>query len=183
MKTTALFKNLQMVFVAIMCLTSLCACSSDDDDINGGGNGSTNTLMISGKSYGSLPYAQFIDWGDGYASFIFSNVRMVNAGANTPITFLSVRIPYTSSGIPQGSFTTDADADFDVNRVASTQECELTGWCLKLAMTVNRLGDKYVVDFSTNDLHIFHSDEETGNGQTGTLTLHYEGSVEVVSNY
>lgn len=183
MKAIISFKNLQMVLMTIMCLTMFCACGSDDDDtIGGGGSGSANEMMISGKSYGSLPYGQFSDWGDGYALFIFSNIRMVNAGTDTPFTFLSVRIPYTTSGIPQGTFSTEADADFDVNRIASTGKCDLTGWCMKLTMTVARSGDKYTVDFSTSDLHIFHSDEETGNGQSGSLTLHYEGNLEVVKN-
>lgn len=183
MKAITSFKNLQKVLMTIMCLTMFCACSSDDYDTTGGdSSGSANELMISGKSYGSLPYGQFIDWGDGYASFIFSNIRMVNAGTTTPITFLSVRIPYNTSGIPQGTFSTEADADFDVNRIASTGKCDLTGWCMKLIMTVVKSGDKYIVDFSTSDLHIFHSDDETGNGQSGSLTLHYEGFLEVVNN-
>lgn len=78
MKQIISFKNLQMVLIAIMCLTMFCACSSDDDDTTGGGgSGSANELMISGKSYGSLPYGQFVDWGDGYASFIFSNIHCI----------------------------------------------------------------------------------------------------------
>lgn len=183
MKAMISFKNLQVVLMTIMCLTMFCACSSDDDDTTGdSGSGSANEMMISGKSYGSLTYGQFIDWGDGYASFIFSNIRMVNAGTDIPITFLSVRIPYNTSGIPQGIFSTNADADFDVNRIASTGKCDLTGWCMKLTMTVARSGDKYIVDFSTSDLHIFHSDDEAGNGQSGSLTLHFEGNLEVVNN-
>ena len=117
-----------------------------------------------------------------FRSLTLRNIRLVNAGTTTPITFLSVRIPYNNSGIPQGTFSTEADADFDVNRITSTGKCDLTGWCMKLIMTVVRSGDKYIVDFSTSDLHIFHSDDETGNGQSGSLTLHYEGYLEVVNN-
>ena len=107
---------------------------------------------------------------------------MTNAGASTPVTFLSVRIPYNVLGIPQGTFSTEADADFDVNRNPSTRECDLTGWCMKLTMTVAKSGDKYIIDFSTNDLHIFHSNDETGSGQPGSLNLHYEGNVEMINN-
>jgi len=170
-----------MVVTTIVCMATFTACSRDDDNEPISGD-STNALVISGQSYGNLPFAQFINWGDGTASFIFSSVRMVsNLDQNSPITFLSVRIPYSSTGIPTGTFSADVDADFDVNRIPSTQTCDLTGWCIKLTMTVVKSGDNYVVDFETNDLHIFHSDNETGNGQSGSLTMHFEGKVELVS--
>lgn len=184
MNTKISFKSMVIALMAIVSMGTLTACSSDDDGGDNGicNNGAANALIISGKNYGNLPYAQFMDWGDGYASFIFSNVRMVNSiDQNAPLTFLSVRIPYSSAGIPTGTFSTDADADFDVNRIASTGLCELTGWCLKLTVMITKSGDNYIVDFLTSDLHIFHSDDEGGNGESGTLSLHYEGKIEVVN--
>ncbi len=184
MNTKISFKSMLIALMAIVSMGTLTACSSDDDGVDNGNNnnGAANALIISGKNYGNLPYAQFMDWDDGYASFVFSNVRMANSiDQNAPLTFLSVRIPCSSAGIPTGTFSTDADADFDVNRIASTGICELTGWCLKLTMTVTKNGDNYSVDFATSDLHIFHNDDEKGNGEPGTLSLHYEGKIEVVN--
>ncbi len=174
------YKNLLFVLLGIIAMTS---CSSDDENTNNSGN-SIAELVINERSYGKLPYACFINNGDGTGSFIFSN-QNVSSGSvkqDAKLTYLSVRIPFTSGEIPTGIFTgSNVDADFDVNRIVSTGECELTGWCLKLTMMVSKSGDKHIVEFVTDDLHIFHSDGEKGNGQLGKLTMHYEGKVEVVT--
>ena len=178
-----LFKDIIMALFAVVAMVSLTACGSDDDDFDNGNTSTKNVLTINGRSYDNLPYAQFISRSDGTATFIFSSVRMVSdIDRNAPLTLLSVRIPSSSSGIPTGSFSTDADADFEVNRIISTQTCDLTGWSLNLTINVAQLGDKYIINFSSNDMHIFHSDDEVGNGESGSLTLHYEGKVEIINN-
>ena len=45
-------------------------------------------------------------------------------------------------------------------------------------MNISPDGDNYKVDVDVQDLHIFQSDNETGNGQAGKLELHYQGKIE-----
>ena len=177
-----IFKSAMVVVLMSLVVASLTACGGDDDD-DLGSTSSSNALIINGTTYGNLPYAIFTVDEDGTASFIFSSVRMVNSiDPNAPLTFLSVRIPYSSGGIPTGVFSADVDADFDVNRVPSTGKCDLTGWSVNQTMKVSKSGDKYIVDFVTNDLHIYHSDNEIDDGQSGSLVFHYEGKIEIAES-
>ena len=179
-----------MAMAVIVCVT-FAACGSDDDDTtggsgdNGGGNTTANSvLFINDTNYGLLPYAWFMDWGGGEGSFIIANQNTILNGVdqNSDYTYVAVRIPYTTgSDIPIKSFSDTADLDFDLNRIYAQNTVDMTGWSLNQSMTINKTGDKYIVDVYTNDLHIFKSDEESGDGQHGTLKIHYEGPLEIYS--
>jgi len=178
-------KMASMVMLSIMLVSTFTACSSDNDDIPDNGNDANAALIINGKNYGILPYGNFVDWADGTASFVFANQNMAEGSidVNSAYTYVAVRIPYNSGPLPMGTFSgKDVDLDFDVNRILSTEECELTGWSEDLVMTVSISGEKYIVDVRTNSLHIYSNDEETGDGHSGTLTMHYEGNLSDVNN-
>ncbi len=191
MKQMKLVKYLTMALMAIGCVL-FTSCSSDNNDVN---NGSSNTegnpeLFINGKSYGSIPYAYFLDEGvDGNehtGSFIFSNLRMSSGDfgtAGTKWTYLSVRVPVGSDGeIPVGSFTGKrADADFDVNRILPDGSCDLTGWSLSTNFTVSKSGNKYIINIDNNEFSIFYGDDEYGKGTKGLVSFKYEGEVEKLS--
>lgn len=178
------FENVSnlMVLMSIMCMVAVSSCGSDDDPQDNVPNAS---LIISGKNYGVLPYGNFMNWNDGTASFIFGNQNITggNIDVNSGYTYVAVRIPYSSGDIPVGTFSgSDVDLDFDVNRIASSQKCDMTGWSMNLSMTVSRSGDKYVVDVTSNNLHIYSNDDDSGDGTKGSLSLHYEGSIRSISN-
>ncbi len=186
MKKTDYTKKMLMVLLSITGLVILSACGSDDDETAENGGSLKAALIISGKSYGALPYGSFTNWGDGTASFIFGNQNIAGGSmdSNSGYTYVAIRIPYTTGDIPLGTFSgNNVDLDFDVNRFAATQKCDLTGWSTNLTMTVAKSGDKYLVDVTTNILHIFQNDEESNKGNTGSLTLHYEGGISTVSYY
>ena len=186
MKKTDYTKKMLMVLLAITGLVTLSACGSDDDETTEIGGNLNAALIISGKNYGVLPYGSFTNWEDGTASFIFGTQSIASGSMdrNSGYTYVAIRIPYTTGDIPLGTFSgNDVDLDFDVNRIATSQKCDLTGWSTDITMTVAKLGDKYIVDVTTNILHIFQNDEESNNGNTGSLTFHYEGRISTVSYY
>ena len=179
-----IFAKLLMMTMMIVVSTTFTACGGDDEDSEDKGSigdGTNSVLLINSTNYALLPYAWFMDWGDGYGSFMIDNQNAILKGIDqsSGYTYVAVRIPYTSGAIPTGTFTTTADLDFDINRIASTQKCDMTGWSMNLTMTIAKQGDKYIVDVITDDLHIFKSDDETGNGQNGSLKIHYEGPLEI----
>ena len=170
------------IVMALVCVPVLSSCGGDDDDEIGGSgkSNSENVMYINGNNVASLNYGYFIYEGEGTVSFMFMNQNMLNFDVNKSplLSFLSVRIPETSD-IPTGTFTTEIDADFDVNRDWSTYKCDMTGWSRALVMTVSKSGNKYVIDVTSNDLHIFKSDNEIGDGANGSLRFHYEGGISV----
>lgn len=181
-RTMNKIKFLLMAMMAVVAMT-FASCGSDDDtNESGSGNSSIdNVLSIDGTNYGKLEYACFIENGDGTSSLMFSNQNLASGNVNTNgnLTFLSVRIPSVTD-IPTGTFSKDIDADFDVNRNLSTQKCDLTGWSLNLVMTIAKSGSKYIVDVTSSDFHIYKGDDEIGDGQKGSVMMHYEGAISLI---
>ncbi len=174
------YKTLLFVLLGIIVMTS---CNSDDEDTNNSEN-SIAELIINNRSYGKLSYACFVNNGDGTGSFIFSN-QNISSGLvdyDSNFTYLSIRVPFTSGDIPTGVFSgSNVDADFDVNRILSSETCDMTGWSTDLTLTVQTMGNKYNVSVKSDKLHIFHSNTETGSGTIGTLKMDYEGSISLMS--
>lgn len=181
MKTNDYIKYMML---ALMLTVFLVSCSSNDEDENTNGS-STAELVINDRSFGKLAYAYFMNNGDGTGSFMFSNQNISEGFINqeSNLTYLSVRIPYSTGNIPTGSFSgSGVDADFDVNRIISSGTCDMTGWSLDLSMTVQKSSNGYVVTVYSNKVHILNSDDEVGDGVIGTLKMNYEGSINFLSN-
>jgi len=176
MKYDYYLKNIVTFIVAIIVMT---ACSSDDESSNGNSSSSAE-LIIEGKSYGGLPYACFMSNGDGTGSFMFSNQNFASGSIDrdSNLTYVSVRLPYTSGDIPTGAFSgSDVDADFDVNRILSSDNCELTGWSMDVTMSIQKSGNNYIVSVTSDNMHIYQSDDDWGNGTIGSLKMNYEGGI------
>ena len=180
MKTT---RYIFLAMMAIVCMT-FTACGGDDDstpagggDNGGGGNTYDNMMVINGTKYGPMLKCYILQHGDGTASLTFANVDLYSGTttATTKITQLAVKFQYQAGLVGQYP---QIDVDFDVNRVPATQARDLTGYSLKGTMNISPDGDNYKVDVNVQDLHIFQSDSETGNGQAGKLELHYQGKIE-----
>ncbi len=182
MRTNGFLRSLLVATIAIMVIS---ACSSSDDENNSGNSGNSSAeLFINDSSYGVLPYVCFINNGDGTGSFLFcnQNIQSGTIDYDSSLTYLSVRIPYISGDIPTGVFSgSKVDADFDVNRILSSDKCDMTGWSTDLTVSVQKAGNKYAVSVVTDKLHIYHSNSESGNGTIGSLKLNYEGGINIIS--
>lgn len=179
-----IFAKILMMTIMVFGPTTFIACGGNDEnsEYKGGiSDGTNSVLFINSTNYAQLPYAWFMNWGDGYGSFMIDNQNAILKGIDqsSGYSYVAVRIPYTSGAIPTGTFTSIADLDFDINRITSTQKCDMTGWSLNLTMTIAKQGDKYIIDIISDNLHIFESDDETGNGQKGSLMIHYEGLLKI----
>lgn len=190
MKKTILSRVLMLVMMAVVAMT-FTACGGDDDSSpagggnngDGDGNQPNSVLFVNGTNYGLLPYAWFMEWSDGSASFIISNQNTIQKGLDKSVgyTYVAVRIPNYNGEIPLGTFTENLDLDFDINKKYTSETVstvDMTGWSTKLTITINKQGDNYVVDVKTDNLHIFKSYDEQGDGQKGSLNIHYEGSLD-----
>lgn len=184
MKKSIFSRVMMLAMMAAMCVT-LAACGGDDGDSSpagsgdngGGGNTYDNLMVINGTKYGPMLKCYILQHGDGTASLTFANVDLYSGTttATTKITQLAVKFQYQAGLVGQYP---QIDVDFDVNRVPATQARDLTGYSLKGTMNISPDGDNYKVDVDVQDLHIFQSDNETGNGQAGKLELHYQGKIE-----
>lgn len=47
-------------------------------------------------------------------------------------------------------------------------------------MIIAKSGNKYIVDVTSNDFHICQGEDESGNGQKGSVVMHYEGLFSIV---
>ena len=189
MKKTIFLKVMTVAMMAAMCVT-LAACGGDDGDSSpagsgdngGGGNVKPNSvLFVNGTNYGLLPYAYIMKWNDGAASIIIANQNGIKQGMdqNAGYTQVAVRIPNFTGTIPTGTYSQGLDLDFDINRVYAANTIEMTGWSTQLVMNVVNQGDKYIIDITTENLHTYTKDNEKGDGQKGTLNIHFEGSLEI----
>ena len=180
---------MMVAMMAAMCVT-LAACGGDDGDSSpagsgdngGGGNVKPNSvLFVNGTNYGLLPYAYIMDWNDGAASIIIANQNGIKQGLdqNAGYTQVAVRIPNFTGSIPTGTYSQGLDLDFDINRIYAANTIEMTGWSTQLVMNVVNQGDKYIIDITTENLHTYTKDNEKGDGQKGTLNIHFEGSLEI----
>lgn len=186
MKTIKFYMTL--VIMAMVCVTTFSACGDDDDDDNNG-TGATNfsKFSVDGQKYDFSAYGFFIDngsdGGERTGSFLFSNINLSKGlSQNVPWTYISVRIPYNGTSIPEGSFTNNVDADFDINYKISEDTCELTGWSTNLTLTVKKSGTGYVVDIISNNFYTAKDYNSTGKKSTGSLLFHYEGSIQKLTN-
>lgn len=189
MKKSFFLRLMTVVMVAAMCVT-LAACGGDDGDSSPAGNGDNGSggnvkpnsvLFVNGTNYGLLPYAYIMKWNDGAASIIIANQNGIKQGLdqNAGYTQVAVRIPNFMGSIPTGTYSQGLDLDFDINRVYAANTIEMTGWSTQLVMNVVNQGDKYIIDITTENLHTYTKDNEKGDGQKGTLNIHFEGSLEI----
>ena len=182
---------MMLAMMAAVCM-AFTACGGDDDGqtppagggvgTGGGGNVKPNSvLFVNGTNYGLLPYAYIMDWNDGAASIIIANQNGIKQGLdqNAGYTHVAVRIPNFTGSIPTGTYSQGLDLDFDINRIYAANTIEMTGWSTQLVMNVVNQGDKYIIDITTENLHTYTKDNEKGDGQKGTLSIHFEGSLEI----
>ena len=189
MKKSIFTRVMMLAMMAAVCMT-FTACGGDDDgtpagggDNGGGGDKPNSVLFVNGTNYGLLPYAWFMKWTDGSASFIISNQNTIQKGLDktTGYTYVAVRFPNYDGAIPLGTYNANLDLDFDINRKYTSETAstvDMTGWSTKLVITIDKRDDKYIVDISTEDLHILKNDNEQGDGQKGFLNIHYEGPLD-----
>ena len=191
MKKSIFTRVMMLAMMAAVCM-AFTACGGDDDGqtppagggvgTGGGGNVKPNSvLFVNGTNYGLLPYAYIMDWNDGAASIIIANQNGIKQGMdqNAGYTQVAVRIPNFTGSIPTGTYSQGLDLDFDINRIYAANTIEMTGWSTQLVMNVVNQGDKYIIDITTENLHTYTKDNEKGDGQKGTLSIHFEGSLEI----
>ncbi len=179
MRTKSFFKSMTIAIAAIVSM-SMTACGNSDDESSKGGNSSSSELIINDSSYGTLKYAYFTNHDDGTGSFMFTSQDLLDTSISqdSKLSFLAVRIPYTSGAIPTGTFMGNTvDADFTVNMIPSSGTYDMTGWSLGLTITIQKSGNNYTVSVQANNVNILQGDSKSEIQTTGTLKFNYEGSI------